>query len=69
MSRNCSAKKKIKYRGHFLTKSNNLLLNEREIFKVLLQFQVNNMSHPLETKIQVVILMAKYESSFMIISE
>ena len=30
-----STKKKIKYFGHVLTKLNNLLLNERETFKVL----------------------------------
>ena len=35
VSGNSSTKKKIKYLGHFVTKSNNLLLNEREIFKVL----------------------------------
>ena len=32
------------------------------MFKVLFWFQINNMSHSLETKIQVVILMAKYEA-------
>ena len=35
MSRNSSTKKKIKYLGHFVTKSNNFVFNEREIFKVL----------------------------------
>ena len=33
-SDNLSNKKKIKYLGHILTKSNNFFLNEREIFKV-----------------------------------
>ena len=36
------------------------------MFKVLCCFQINNMSHTLETKIQVVILMAKYESFIMV---
>ena len=39
------------------------------MFKVLFWFQVNNMTHSLETKIQVVILITKYESSFMVIHE
>ena len=37
------------------------------MFKVLFWFQIDNMSHSLETKIQVVILMAKHESPVMII--
>ena len=35
MSGNSSTKKKIKYLSHFVTKSNNSFLNEREILKVL----------------------------------
>ena len=35
VSENSSTKKKIKYLGHFVTKSNNFFLNEREIFKGL----------------------------------
>ena len=46
-----------------------MFLNERETFKVLLWFQINNRSHSLENKIQVVILMAKYESLVMVIHE
>ena len=37
------------------------------MFKVLFWFQINNMSHSLRTKIQVVILMTKYESPIMVI--
>ena len=37
--------------------------------KVLFWFQINNMSHSLETKSQVVILMTKYETPVMIICQ
>ena len=37
------------------------------MFKVLFWSHINNVLHSLETKIQVVILMAKYESPVMII--
>ena len=57
-------KRKLNISGIFLTKSNNFL-NEKEMFKVLFWFQINNMSHSLETKIPVVILTAKYESPVM----
>ena len=39
------------------------------MFKVLFFFQINNMSHVLETKIPVVIVMAKYEPRVMIIRQ
>ena len=39
------------------------------MFKVLFWFQISNMSCSLETKIQAVILIAKYESPVMIIRE
>ena len=68
VSGNSSTKKKIKHLCQFLSKSNNSFLNEREMFKVLFWLQVNNMSHSLETKIQVVILIAKYESPDMFTS-
>ena len=64
-----STKNKVKYLGHFSTKSNVVFLNEREMFKVLFWFQINNMSDFLKTKIQVVVLMAKHESPVMIIRE
>ena len=64
---NSSTKKKIKYLGQFLIKSNNCFLHEREMFEVLFWFQVNKMSHSLESKIQIVILMAKYEFLVMVI--
>ena len=69
MSENACVKKKIQCLGHFLTKSNICFLNEREMFKALFWFWINNISHSLETKIQVVILMAKHESPVMIIRE
>ena len=39
------------------------------MFKVLLSFQINNMSDSLEIKIHIVILIAKYESPVMVIRE
>ena len=39
------------------------------MFKVLLSFQINNMSDSLETKIHIVILITKYESPVMVIRE
>ena len=39
------------------------------MFKVLFWFQINNMSHCSETKIQVVILMTKQESPVTVIHE
>ena len=39
------------------------------MFKVWFWFQINNISYSLETKIQVVILMAKYESLLVVIRE
>ena len=46
-----------------------IFLNESEMFKVLFRLPINNMSHYLETKIQVVILVAKCESPVMVICE
>ena len=62
VSGNSSTKKKIKDLDHILTKSNNSFLNERVMLKVLFWSQIKNMPHSLEPKIQVVILMTKYES-------
>ena len=39
------------------------------MFKVLFWFQIDTMPRSLETEIQVVILMAKYESPIMIIRQ
>ena len=39
------------------------------MFKGLFWFQINNVSHSLGTKIQVVILMAKYESSVTVVRQ
>ena len=39
------------------------------MFKILFRLKNNTISHSLETKIQVVILMAKYESLVMIIRQ
>ena len=39
------------------------------MFKILLSFQINNMSHSLETEIQVVTVMAEYESPVIVICE
>ena len=62
-------KRKLNISTIFLTKSDNFFIYKTEMFKVLFCFQINNMSHSLETKIQVIILMAKYESPFMIIRQ
>ena len=53
--------------NHCLTKLNNFFSMREKCSKFW--FQINNMSHSLETKIQVVILMAKYESPIMVIRE
>ena len=39
------------------------------MFKILLSFQINSMSHSLETEIQVVTVMAEYESPVIVIRE
>ena len=58
-----------KRRCSFLTKSNHPFLNGREMIKVFYWFQINNMSHSLETKIQVIVLTAKYESPVIVICQ
>ena len=61
-------KKEIEYLSHFSAKLIQFLfLFEREMFQVQFTFHIKNMSYSLETKIQIVILMAKFESPIMVI--
>ena len=63
------SERKLNTRAFFNQIEQFFILNERAMFKVFYWFQINNMTHSLEAKIQVVSLMTKYESHVTVIRE